>query len=123
MTDPAIAALPRAALRSVIALILLALACGSSPATDRPARLVADPAVDAGAEPEGAADYSDENSVGMSDERVGRWRWQGSRKRCRYVVDNRCFATEAEACEAAGCADARCRVANSAPARVSCENS
>ena len=65
-------------------------------------------------------DYEDENSVGMEDKRVGRWRWRGDRKRCYYVVDNDCFTSEKAACKAAGCSLKRCEVEETAPARVSC---
>lgn len=67
------------------------------------------------------ADYEDENSVGMSQRRVSRWRWKGARKDCFYVVGNKCFRTEKAACRAAGCSErADCELDDGAPREVSC---
>ena len=65
-------------------------------------------------------DYEDENSVGMSKERVGRWRWKGDRKACYFVVDNECFRTRKKACATAGCDLEHCKTDGAAPARVTC---
>jgi hypothetical protein len=71
--------------------------------------------------PTAKADYGDENNVGMTADRVGRWRWAGARKDCFYVVGNRCFTTDAAACKAAGCADVDdCDFGESAPVQVTC---
>lgn len=67
------------------------------------------------------ADYVDENHVGMPSERVNRWRWQGARKDCFYVVGNRCFSRREAACKAAGCAAVTdCTLDDSAPVQVTC---
>ena len=67
------------------------------------------------------ADYEDENSVGMSQQRVSRWRWKGARKDCFYVVGNKCYRTEKAACSAAGCTKrSDCEIDDGAPMNVSC---
>ena len=72
--------------------------------------------------PQKVVDYDDENSVGMTDKRVSRWRWKGERKRCYYVVGNECYTTERAACKAAKCRGKRkCVSDSSAPVQVSCK--
>jgi len=106
----------RAAPIAVALLALIALGCGgaadgagTTPRSRSAKREKAKP----------KADYNDENSVGMTDKRVTRWRWKGSRKDCFYVVGNNCFRTEAAACKAAGC-KRDCRTDDAAPVQVTC---
>jgi hypothetical protein len=67
-----------------------------------------------------ADDYGDENSVGLPEERVSRWRWAGQRKQCAYLVGNQCFRDENAACDAARCPEACVFDRDAAPVRVSC---
>jgi hypothetical protein len=98
---------------------LIALGCGGGGAADDGTTPRSRRAKTAKAKQQ--ADYSDENSIGMPDERVSRWRWDGARKDCFYVVGNRCFKTEAAACKAAGCRKVDgCDMDDSAPVQVSC---
>jgi|GEM_PF-1087282 len=72
--------------------------------------------------PKRDANYEDENSVGMSQERVNKWRWQGDRKECYFVTGNKCFVTAKQACKAARCGKRGCEIDDEgAPARVMCE--
>ncbi len=61
-----------------------------------------------------------DEKVSENGKRWGGWRWKGKRNRCYYIVGNRCFETEAEACKAAGCKAKGCRTDDSAPIQVSC---
>jgi hypothetical protein len=72
------------------------------------------------ASPTKVATYEDENSVGMSDQRVSRWRWKGQRQRCYFVVDNQCFDSKKAACQALGCKLSECKADDRAPAEVTC---
>lgn len=108
----------------VVALLAWAVlaSCGGPPdeATTMGTRRVRD---DSASKPkaEQTAEYEDENSVGMEDRRVSRWRWKGTRKDCFFVVGNRCFETRAQACKAAGCKrSSDCRADESAPVQISC---
>ena len=66
--------------------------------------------------------YQDENSVGMSDERVRKWRWEGDRKECYFVTGNKCFTSSKKACRAAKCGQRGCEIEDEgAPARVMCK--
>lgn len=49
------------------------------------------------------------------------WRWRGKRGNCYYVFGNRCFKRRKKACKAAGCKVSRCKLDDSAPAKVSCK--
>ena len=52
----------------------------------------------------------------------GKWRYQGDRKQCFYVVGSRCFKTENAACQAAHCkAPKKCETVGGGPAQVSCK--
>jgi hypothetical protein len=68
--------------------------------------------------PRGGEDQ--ETGVSETGKRWGGWRWKGKRARCYYMVENRCFESEAAACKAAGCAGKRCRTDDSAPVQVGC---
>jgi hypothetical protein len=50
----------------------------------------------------------------------GGWRWKGKRDDCFFVVKNKCFDNQAEACAAAGCDEDRCKLTGGGPAKVSC---
>lgn len=51
----------------------------------------------------------------------GKWRYNGDRDHCLYVVGRRCFKNEAIACRTLKCkADQKCRVAGAGPATLSC---
>lgn len=53
----------------------------------------------------------------------GRWRYQGDRKNCFFLVGNRCYKTERAACGAAKCKAPRKCVANGGgPAMVACSD-
>lgn len=98
---------------SVALLASLALGCGGG--SDKRAAAPGD------AQTKRASDYEDENNVGMSEQRVSRWRWKGARKRCYFIVGNECFTAEGDACKAAGCKGSACEVDDErAPARVTC---
>jgi hypothetical protein len=52
----------------------------------------------------------------------GGWRYQGDRESCFYVVERRCFKTEAAACRAAKCqTPTKCNVDGAGPATVACK--
>ena len=50
----------------------------------------------------------------------GGWRWKGKRDDCFFVVKNKCFDNQADACAAAGCDEDRCKLTGGGPAKVSC---
>ena len=54
----------------------------------------------------------------------GRWRYQGDRTDCFYVVGRRCYKTEKAACRAARCkAPATCTTEGAGPAAMKCKKS
>lgn len=65
-------------------------------------------------------DGKDKNPVSDKGKSWGGWRWKGKRDNCFYVLDNKCFETEALACTAAGCGAKKCLVKEGAPSDVSC---
>lgn len=72
--------------------------------------------------PKAVGNYRDENSVGMAQDRVGKWRWKGERKECYFLTGNKCFLTKEQACKAASCGRRDCKVQDEgAPVRVMCE--
>jgi hypothetical protein len=52
----------------------------------------------------------------------GRWRYQGDRNDCFYIVGRKCYKTEKAACRAARCkAPAKCTTEGAGPAAMKCK--
>lgn len=63
----------------------------------------------------------DEEGGDPSGRKWGRWRYQGERKECFFVVGAKCFKTENAACQAARCkAPTKCSTDGAGPATVTC---
>jgi hypothetical protein len=80
-----------------LALVLLLVACGSSPPPDPPP----EPPPDPGRPVEPSSDGVPEN--------------------CPFRVGDACYDTSEAACAAAGCAVDSCRILESYPARIRCD--
>jgi hypothetical protein len=76
----------------------------------------------AGSEPAADPDQAETKAERPSAEGKswGGWRWKGKRDDCFFVVKNKCFDNQAEACAAAGCDEDRCKLTGGGPAKVSC---
>ena len=62
-----------------------------------------------------------EGEDGGTGKKWGKWRYQGERKDCRYVVGAKCFKTENTACQAARCkAPLKCTSEGAGPATMKC---
>ena len=52
----------------------------------------------------------------------GRWRYQGDRKECFFLVGRKCYKTENAACQAAHCkAPTKCKSEGGGPVTIKCE--
>jgi hypothetical protein len=59
--------------------------------------------------------------TGATGKKWGRWRFQGERKDCFFLVGGKCFKTENAACQAARCkAPTRCTSDGAGPATIKC---
>jgi len=68
---------------------------------------------------EGEEDGGDPS--GASGKKWGRWRYQGERKECFFVVGAKCFKTENAACQAARCkAPTKCTTDGAGPVTIKC---
>jgi hypothetical protein len=72
------------------------------------------------AEDDDSAALASSDSPDPKTKEKGSWRWKGKRDLCYFVVENKCFADEKSACEAAEC-DSGCIVDKGAPAKVTCK--
>jgi hypothetical protein len=62
-----------------------------------------------------------EPEEGGTGKKWSKWRYQGERKDCRYVVGGKCFKTESAACQAAKCkAPLKCASEGAGPAKLKC---
>jgi len=98
---------------SGMTLSLLATGCGSN--TSKPAGTPEKKSTAAHRE-----HAPDKDAVSEKGKKWGGWRWKGDREDCFYVVGNKCFAKERNACAAAKCGKSACLVKPGAPAKVSC---
>lgn len=57
----------------------------------------------------------------MAGKKTSKWRYQGERDSCFFLVGRRCFKTEKAACKAAGCkAPSTCETQGAGPATLTC---
>ncbi|MBS1120890.1 MAG: hypothetical protein H6Q90_3118 [Deltaproteobacteria bacterium] len=99
-------------LRSIVAITVLSLGCGSSTGkSDEPTTAKEKQAAEARASGESSG----------STKNWGTWRYSGDRNDCFFVVGRKCFKTENAACQAARCKlPKKCETVGGGPATVSC---
>ena len=68
------------------------------------------------------ADAKAKGEVDSPNAKWGKWRYEGDRTECFFVVGRRCFKTENAACQAAHCkAPKKCDAVGGGPATLSCK--
>lgn len=59
----------------------------------------------------------------MAGKKTSKWRYQGERDNCFFLVGRRCFKTEKAACQAAKCkAPSTCQTEGAGPATLTCSS-
>jgi hypothetical protein len=101
-----------------VVLLVLAVACGG---TGKGAKL-------APGEPRNAKEkqLQEAKKSGELDDanptKFRKWRYEGERKDCRFVLGKKCFKTENAACQAARCKlPQRCKSIGGGPATMTCQ--